>query len=286
MAESGRRTRARVSPMRASCNERRSAESRRGPRRARSCAIALACMASIVVTIGCGTTGPLHPEDAGESGDVSVSDANGAVDVAGTVDAPATGDACHGCSLAPACTASCGDPCGCCNCPQGDEYCEGGVIFRCLDPSCYSVADTCPSASACVVVPGVDESSAFCARSAADCSRLASTYMAVVASGGLTPVAPGSSGLPPGAYNPSCDAIGCGIVGGHCDLGLGACWYLGRPEAELDQLATLYQSLGCAASVPCQCPPQQVAAVCETNPDGGLWIFDGGLTATSACVVQ
>jgi hypothetical protein len=132
----------------------------------------------------------------------------------------------------------------------------------------------------------VDERSAFCARSTADCSRLASTYATLVANAKLTPVSPGSSGLPPGVYNAGCDSLDCGTVSGHCDLGLGACWYLGRLEPELDQIASLYQSLGCATPSPCNCPPQKVNAVCESNPDGGGWIFDGGVNATSACVVQ
>jgi hypothetical protein len=96
----------------------------------------------------------------------------------------------------------------------------------------------------------------------------------------------GSAGLMPGAYNFACDQADCGIVAGHCDLGLGACWYLGRPQPELDRLASLYASLGCAKSTPCQCPAASVSAICEANPDGGSWMVSSGTYATFACVVR
>jgi hypothetical protein len=127
---------------------------------------------------------------------------------------------------------------------------------------------------------------AFCARSTADCPAIAKAYAAVVAAENITPVAPGSTGLAPGVYNPNCDSIDCGVVPGHCDLGLGACWYLGRPQPQLDQLANVYESLGCATSTPCQCPPATAAASCESNPDGGEWTSDSGASFSYACVVH
>jgi hypothetical protein len=87
-------------------------------------------------------------------------------------------------------------------------------------------------------------------------------------------------------YNPGCAPSDCGVVAGHCDLGLGACWYLGRPQPELDRLANLYQSLGCATSMPCACPPATVSATCETNPDGGSWMVEPGLSYSYACIVK
>jgi hypothetical protein len=200
---------------------------------------------------------------------------------------PDAGDPCAaaGCALAPECGSACGSSCGCCSCYLGNAYCDGDRVLRCNQPTCYDVFDTCP-AGACVYAPGTTTSAASCARSAADCPAIANAYAATVAAGNLTAVPAGSSGLTPGEYNFACSPIDCGIVPGHCDLGLGACWYLGRPQPQLDRLAALYQSLACATSTPCSCPPQQATATCETNPDGGSWVLDGGsILATYACVV-
>jgi hypothetical protein len=148
--------------------------------------------------------------------------------------------------------------------------------------TCYAVADTCPTADACIVT----SAGAQCARSTADCPAIADAYAYAIANANVTPVLAGTSGLQPGVYNPGCAAADCGIVPGHCDLGLGACWYLGRPQPELDKLAALYESLGCATSTPCQCPPLHIDASCETNPDGGEWSDGPGVEFTYACVVQ
>jgi hypothetical protein len=158
-------------------------------------------------------------------------------------------------------------------------------VLRCDDPRCYSVVDMCPSADSCVDVPGL-LGSAFCARSRADCQKIASAYGATAAAANITPVLAGSSGLKPGAYNFGCAPADCAVVAGHCDVGLGACWYLGRPQPELDRLASLYMSLGCANSTVCQCPAANVTAGCETNPDGGSWMVSNGEYATYACVVH
>jgi hypothetical protein len=126
----------------------------------------------------------------------------------------------------------------------------------------------------------------LCARTKADCPAIAQAYASAVASAGATPVPPGSSGLQPGAYNFGCAPADCGVVLGHCDIGLGACWYLGRPQPLLDRLAALYVSLGCATSTPCQCPPPQVTASCQSNPDGGSWSSSPGILYTNACIVR
>jgi hypothetical protein len=159
-------------------------------------------------------------------------------------------------------------------------------VLRCdASAGCFALVDTCPSADACVIAPGAVDT-AFCARSRADCPRIARAYQATVAAASLPAVPPGSSGLAPGVYNPGCAPADCAVVPGHCDLGLGACWYLGRPQPQLDRLAALYASLGCATPTPCACPPAQVSASCEANPDGGEWVVSPGITATNACLVR
>jgi hypothetical protein len=155
-------------------------------------------------------------------------------------------------------------------------------VLSCVAPDCYDVTDTCPSADACIVT----STGARCARTKADCPAIADAYAAYVAAVDITPVLPGPSGLRPGIYNPGCLPIDCGVIPGHCDVGLGACFYLGRPQPELDKLAALYHSLGCDKPTQCQCPSQQVHATCETNPDGGSWSLSPGFTSTNACVVQ
>jgi hypothetical protein len=186
-----------------------------------------------------------------------------------------------GAGFPPVCGQGCGSPCGCASC-SGDSYCKDAQLFGCVSFVCYGVIDTCPSADACIVT----RSGAQCARSNADCGAIADAYAYAVSGANITPALTGSSGLKPGVYNLGCSAADCNIVSGHCDLGLGACWYMGRPQPELDKLAALYQSLGCATSTPCQCPPQQVTASCQSNPDGGVWRSSPGVLDTYACVVQ
>ncbi|HEY0467277.1 MAG TPA: hypothetical protein VGC79_23920 [Polyangiaceae bacterium] len=98
---------------------------------------------------------------------------------------------------------------------------------------------------------------------------------------------PGSAGIAPGTYNYShqCEPADCQtLTTTYCQPGLGACWYLGKPQPKLDQLAMAYESLGCPGAGSCDCPDPLVNAACETNSEGyQVW---GGDHFTEACVVK
>jgi hypothetical protein len=57
----------------------------------------------------------------------------------------------------------------------------------------------------------------------------------------------------------------CRIVGGHCYVGLGGCWYAVNAtvmQADLDALGNEYSALGCTTAV-CDCAPSPAGAICN-----------------------
>ena len=179
----------------------------------------------------------------------------------------------------------CGEPCPCvCTC--AGSYCEDDVIYDCdLNRECYEPRQTCaPGTCVSVSIP-------FCADTPDACPDIAQAYQSIVAGAGPDPTAeePPAAGTVLGA--PCSDRAtidDCGLTRGHCELGLGACWYLGlgRAQAELERLARLYEDLGCATPSPCECPEPKVDAECLMSADGGWWLDDAGsIRSTWACII-
>ena len=120
----------------------------------------------------------------------------------------------------------------------------------------------------------------------ANCEELRKEYENLLAVEYRALAVPGSTGIAPGAHNYAnqCQPDDCSTTTpAHCELGLGPCWYLGKPIPRLDQLANAYQLLGCNAPVTCNCPAQLVNASCEAKPEGyRVW----GGPFSHACVVE
>jgi hypothetical protein len=188
-----------------------------------------------------------------------------------------------GCGPVPICGEGCRSQCGCCRCAPGERYCDGETIFECK-AGCYGPVETCATVEACV--PSGHDSSAFCADSVDDCEAVRNVYESLLASLNVTPLPRDSASLEPGAYNPACAESDCAVQAGHCQSGLGPCWFLGRVQPELDRLASLYASLGCPAVATCDCPSPVMEAHCETGQDGTPAWSSGSISATYACIVR
>jgi len=188
---------------------------------------------------------------------------------------------------APICGQQCTNPCGCVCKQAAGPHCSGDQILECVQASqgpCYRPTAQC--------APGtcLNASRATPAHCATNCAEVQQTYADVLAQGHIAVVESGSDGLAPGAYNYSdyCSTGACSTTtAGHCELGLGGCWYLGKPIPYLDQLAVAYQTLGCSTNTSCDCPAQTVSAGCETTP--GDWAVQEGALLKHyriACVVK
>jgi len=140
----------------------------------------------------------------------------------------------------------------------------------------------CPDRDSCFLKDNLE---AVCAESINDCDGVRQAYDNEIALSPITTARSGSSALIPGVYAPPCIPNDCEIVPGHCAAGLDTCWFVGKPSAELERLASLYTRLGCASSVECVCPEPPFAIACEVAPDGGTWNVEGE-HYTSACVVH
>lgn len=188
---------------------------------------------------------------------------------------------------APMCGQQCTNPCGCsCRQPPG-PHCSGDQILECVQGTwgpCYQPRAPCASGTC------LEHKNTTPTHCAADCEELRQTYVDVLAEGHVAVVESGSPGLAPGAYNYSnfCSPDDCSTTTtGHCQLGLGGCWYLGKRIPMLDQLALGYETLGCSANTSCDCPAQMVSATCEGKSDGwevpeGPWLKH----YNRACVVK
>ena len=188
---------------------------------------------------------------------------------------------------APICGQPCTSPCGCaCQQPPGPR-CSGDQILECVQTSqgpCYRPTAQC--------APGtcLDASNATPPHCTTNCQEIQQTYAEVLAKGHIGVVESGSAGLAPGPYNYSdyCDGDDCNTTtAGHCELGLGGCWYLGPPIRYLDQLAVGYESLGCSTHKSCDCPAQRVSATCDAK--AGDWEVQEGAWLKhyrTACVVR
>lgn len=186
---------------------------------------------------------------------------------------------------APMCGQPCTNPCGCA-CKFAGTYCSGDQILQCVEGS----MGACYQATPCAPGTCLNEKDATVAHCTTDCEELRQTYTDVLAEGHVAVVESGSDGLAPGAYNYSnyCSPADCSTTtAGHCELGLGGCWYLGKPIAYLDQLAVGYETLGCSANTSCDCPAQRVSATCEGKL--GDWeVLEGPWLErySRACVVK
>ncbi len=157
--------------------------------------------------------------------------------------------------------------------------CFQGAEGRCYQPTQQCAPGTC-------LPPGGRYTADHCA----DCEELRTEYTHVLASAYRAVAKPESMGIAPGTYNyaEQCEPDDCQTTTtttADCHLGLGACWYLGKPIPRLDELARAYESLDCPGAVTCDCPAQVVNASCETNPEGyRVWGTDQRFT--HACVVK
>jgi hypothetical protein len=189
-----------------------------------------------------------------------------------------------GCGAPPICGEGCRTQCGCCGCAPGERNCNGDRLFECTAAGCYAPVETCAAVGSCVT-PSAG-GSAFCADSAGDCEAVRKAYESLLASLNVTPLPQDSASLEPGVYNPGCGESDCAVQPGHCQSGLGPCWFLGRPQPALDRLASLHASLGCPAVTTCDCPSPMMDAHCEAGPDGMPAWTSGTLSATNACIVR
>jgi hypothetical protein len=188
-----------------------------------------------------------------------------------------------GCGPVPICGEGCVSQCGCCTCSTGQRYCEGGTLFECTG-GCFSPVEICPTVESCVTF--TSDGSSFCAKSPADCDAVRSAYESWLVYLDVTPLPTDSASLKPGAYNPGCSESDCAVQAGHCQTGLGPCWFLGRLAPELDRLSSLYASLGCPAVTTCNCPDPVMDVHCETGPNGMPAWTNGNISATTACIVH
>ena len=146
---------------------------------------------------------------------------------------------------------------------------------------CFERVAKCETRAACYAGAATGR----CAGSLDDCEAIRAAYAEW--SSGVTTVTSGSPSLAPGVYGFGCSSDDdCRLLPGHCDAGLDTCWMLGRPRPILDELAALFQELGCAASTTCECPPAGVSGACTIGPEPyDRWITDG-VSYEFACVMQ
>jgi hypothetical protein len=189
---------------------------------------------------------------------------------------------------APMCGQQCTNPCGCACNPSTGPFCSGDQVVECVQGTwgpCYQQGALC-AAGACLDARG--KTSAHCTT---DCDEVRQTYTDVLTDAHVAVVQSGSDGLAPGPYNYSdyCSDDDCNTTtAGHCELGLGGCWYLGAPIPELDKLAGAYAALGCPANASCVCPARIVSATCESNSSGDWEVREGPWLEryAKACVVK
>lgn len=188
---------------------------------------------------------------------------------------------------APMCGEQCTHPCGCrCNDTTGPRCFGDQQLAQCVHLSqgaCYQPVAQCVPGG-CLDAPN---GAAHCAT---DCAEVRESYADVLADGHIGFVETGSAGIAPGPYNFSywCEPTDCSTTTtAHCELGLGVCWYLGKPIERLNRLAEAYQALGCPANASCDCPAPTHAATCEAK-DGGWLDTSGPITVVhrSAWVVE
>jgi hypothetical protein len=158
--------------------------------------------------------------------------------------------------------------------------CDGTTILRC-NGDCFERVANCKNRAACEA----GKATGRCADSLDDCEAIRAAYAEW--SSGMTTVTSGSPSLAPGVYGFGCSLDDdCRLLPGHCDAGLDTCWLLGRPRPILDELAALFQELGCAATTTCDCPPAGVSGVCTIGPEPyGHWESDG-VAYKFACVME
>jgi hypothetical protein len=163
--------------------------------------------------------------------------------------------------------------------------CLGDQLVACFhgaEGDCYQPTHQC--APGTCLPPGAGDR--YTADHCADCEEIRTEYTHVLANEYRALAESGGVGIAPGTYNYAnqCEPDDCTTIApGHCELGLGPCWYLGKPIPRLDVLASAYASLGCSGPVTCDCPAQVVNAACEMNPEGyRVW----GGPFSHACVVQ
>jgi hypothetical protein len=114
------------------------------------------------------------------------------------------------------------------------------------------------------------DTSATCVSTHADCPTIAKAYAFAVSKAVLT-ATPGQVGSQ--AVSNCISDSDCKVIAGHCDIGLGACWYVGAEldQTTLDQLASLYQKLGCTTATDCSsCQPQPAQSTCDRKPSENL----------------
>jgi hypothetical protein len=173
---------------------------------------------------------------------------------------------------APLCGQACMNSCGCMCSSLAAPRCMGDQVASCRGNdfnACYSGQQCAPGGC---VQPHAQGEVAHCLKT---CEEVRQVYKAVLIDARVGVAEPGSDGLAPGPYNQdftSCTPEDCmTTTPANCELGLGPCWYLGKPIPKLEQLAEIYQSLGCVGSVSCDCPAPVVAATCESSPNVGGW---------------
>jgi hypothetical protein len=172
-----------------------------------------------------------------------------------------------GCALIPECPGTCQSECGCCPCGPGYQTCtwrEGRAALQACGPTggCWNYT-LCPAQGGCVEP---EHGKAVCVSSYADCPRIEAAYLREVQSYANLVARPGP-GAPTANPDRSCYSDeSCQVTPGHCSIGLGACWYVGRLEpAVLQDLASLWVKLGCAGPVSCNCTPLPTRAECPQS---------------------
>ena len=160
---------------------------------------------------------------------------------------------------APVCGEPCTHSCGCEFAIESIPHCQGDLIVT-ASSTCYQPIEVC-APGACVS-PGSSEP-VYCAKT---CEQVKQGYYWALRTAAYAE--PGGEGLAPGAYNVSshCDDDQCAVNAGHCQQGLGICWFLGPKDPRLEQLASLHEQLGCPAEPACNCPEPPTNLECGPLP--------------------
>ena len=177
------------------------------------------------------------------------------------------------CGAAPRCGETCKAACGCCR--VGPSFCSPEGIVRTDERmDCYYDVIPCSAANRCVNAL----SAPICAESVDDCEAVRSAYETRLRWTRATTLRTGSGPLAAGRYRSIQCPESCKVFAGHCAHGLDTCWFLSyEPDAELDRLAALYETLGCSPLGPCSCPPAP-EATCEFDSSGAAGAYRGPLT--------
>jgi hypothetical protein len=178
---------------------------------------------------------------------------------------PCEGD---GCFAPPLCGEACPIAGCCCACSGSlcDITADGrDAVARCPGGWCYEL-EPCAANDVCTYT-NAPQTEATCVQDIDDCDLLLDAYEAVAR--GFAPYCGGASE--------------CAVVAGHCDLGLGECWYAAS-ATQVESATTLLQALAnrwvaldCAESPPtCDCPP---SATPTCAPEGE---FAGNMLCTAS----